>query len=283
MRRWFALVLLLLVSSAAAMRSAPKLTAEQLVKLHLEAVGTPAMASGATPARDVRGVCSTTSPARAAGELGGTFRLLSSPASARLAIEFNTDLYEGELFAVEGQQVEIGFAQRKTSSRSALGNFIAVNRVIVAEGLLGGVLNARWPLLDVAGRQPKLTYEGVKKLAGRELHSLRYRAKEKQGDLEIRLYFDPETYQHAASVYETTKAQGLGLTPETSSQEADLHFRMEERFAGFQKVAGTALPRRWLVRYERTGNTANEWKYDMTVETVDEVAMPGGKAGAATD
>jgi hypothetical protein len=145
--------------------------------------------------------------------------------------------------------------------------------VIISEGLLGGALNTRWPLLDVAGRQAKLGYDGIKTLAGRELHRLRYRARNNQGTLEVHLYFDPKTYRHVASVYSTSQAQGLGATMESSSQEADLHFQIEERFGRFEEVGGLTLPKSWSLRYERSGNTANEWKYDMTVQTV-EVAEP---------
>jgi hypothetical protein len=249
-----------------------KLTPEQLVQLHLQA-----LTAGSLPpreqTREVKGVVAATMPARAAGLLAGTFQLTSGSTSSRFAMKFDSDLYEGETFTATGNQVEVANAQPRTGSRSAVGNFVSRYRVIVSEGLLGGVLNTRWPLLDVAGRQPKLSYDGVKSLAGRELYRLRYRAKENQGGLDVELYFDPKTYRHAATVYSTSQAQGLGATPEASSQEADMHFRIEERFGRFEEVGGMILPKSWSLRYERTGNTANEWKYDLTVQTL-EVAGP---------
>ena len=253
------------------------MTPEELVKLHLQAL-TAGVPVPREQARDVKGTVAAIAPARAAGLLPGTFRLSSGATSARLNLHFGTDLYEGETFTLEGDKVDIANAQPRTGSRSAVGNFVARNRVIVSEGLIGGVLNARWPLLDIAARKPKLSYDGLKTLAGRELHRLRYRAKDNQGSLEVELYFDPASYRHVASVYATSQSQQLGATPETSSQQGDMYFRIEERFGRFEQVGDVTLPKTWSLRFERSGNTANEWKYDMTVQTV-EVTGPQGPAG----
>ena len=256
---------------------AQKLTAEQLVSEHL-AVSLPA-ASGAGDQRlEVRGSCATTSPARAAGQLVGTFRLASGGESSRLTLRFDNDRYEGEDVTFEAGEVEIGFAQPRTSSRSALGNFLAVNRVIVGEGMLGGVLNARWPLRHLSRRQAKVQYDGMKKLHGRDLHRLRYRAKQGQRSLEIHLYFEPDTYRHVASVYATSQTQALGFGPESSSRESDQHFRLEETFSDFVPVGDQMLPRSWTLRYERSANTSTEWKYELTVESVDDRQVPTRQA-----
>jgi hypothetical protein len=275
MPRACAVIGLLVISSMAARIVAQQnLTPEAVVKLHLQA-----LTAGAMPAReetrDVKGPVSATTPAKAAGQLGGTFRFTSSAASARVNLHFGTDRYEGETFTAEGDKVDIAIADPRNGSRSAIGNFVARNRAIVGEGLIGGVLNARWPLLDVAGRQPKLWYDGIKSLGGRELHRLRYRAKDNQGSLEVELYFDPATYRHAASVYSASQAQALGTTIESSSQQADQYYRIEERFGKFEQIGNLTLPRSWSIRFERTGNTASEWKYDMTVQTI-EVTGPKG-------
>jgi hypothetical protein len=269
MRRRWAVALIAVASMTLPMQAAQKkMTPEELVRLHLQA-----LTAGAMPppgqGRDVKGTVSATTPARAAGVLPGTFRLTSGGSGSRLMLRFDTDKYEGETFTLEGGKVDIANAEPRTGSRSAVGNFLARNQVIVAEGLLGGVLSSRWPLMDVAGRRAKLTYDGLKTLSGRELHRLRYRAKDNQGNLEVELYFDPATYRHVASVYSSSQAQGLGGTIETSSQQADQYYRIEERFGRFEQVGTLTLPRSWSMRYERSGNTANEWKYDLIVQTVE--------------
>jgi hypothetical protein len=260
---------LLILLSGAAVVAATKPTAEEIVKLHLaEGLNGAVLAAGQM--REIRGSVAVTTPAKAAGALTGSFRLMSTAASARVTMQFRTDLYEGEAWGTDGEDVEIGFAQPRTSSRSALGIFLWVNKSIVSEGLLGGVLNARWPLLDVASREAKVSYEGLKKLGGRELHRLRYRARQRQGELDVLIFLEPGTYRHVATVYTTSQAQGMGMTPETSSQQHELIFRLEERFSDFERFGAVALPKTWTLRYERSGNTTSEWKYDLKLESFEE-------------
>lgn len=265
------------IVSCGTLFAAQKLTQPAVIDLHLQAL-TADVEIPIDQTRVVRGVCITTSPAKAAGQLPGAFLLSSSVRNARFTVQFKSDLYEGESFDVEGEQVQIGFAQPRTNTRSALGQFVSINRVIVAEGLFGGVLNVRWPLLRISARQPRLGYEGIKKLARRNLHRLRYRARENQGDLDIHLYFEPETYRHVVSVYTTTRTQGLAFTPESSSQQSDLYFRLQEEFSDFQQVGSLTLPKTWTVRYERSGNSVSEWKYDLRVESVEVARAAASRA-----
>ena len=251
-----------------------KMTPEELVKLHVQAL-TAGAAVPREQERDVKGGVVAVTPAKAAGQLAGNFQLTSGATGLKFTMRFDNERYLGETFTAEGTRVDVANAEPRTGARSAIGNFVARNTVIVGEGLIGGALNARWPLLDIAGRQPKLAYDGLKELGGRELHRLRYRAKDKQGSLEVQLFFDPTTYRHAATVYSASQAQALGATPESSSQEADMFFRIEERFGRFEAAGGLTLPKSWSLRYERTGNTANEWKYDLTVQTVEVTGPPG--------
>ena len=258
---------------------AQKMTPEELVKLHVQGL-TAGVATPAGQAREVKGAVNAETPARAAGLLPGTFMLSSGATGSRLIMRFDTDRYEGEAFTLDGGKVDIANADPRNGSRSAIGNFLARNLVIVSEGLLGGTLNTRWPLLDIAARRPRMTYDGLKMLAGRELHRLRYRAQDKQGSLEIDLYFDPATYRHVASVYSSSQAQALGATIESSSQQSDQYYRIEERFGRFEQIGTLTLPRSWSIRFERSGNTANEWKYDLAVQTI-EVTGPQSTQGPA--
>ncbi len=253
---------------------AQKMTPEELVKLHIQGLTAGVVAPPGQP-RELKGAVSAMTPARAAGLLPGTFTLSSGATGWRLIMRFDTDRYDGEAFTLEGGKVDIANADPRNGSRSAIGNFLARNLVIVSEGLLGGTLNTRWPLLDVAGRRPRMNYDGLKTLGNRELHRLRYRAKDNQGSLDVELYFDPATYRHVASVYSSSQAQALGGTIESSSQQSDQYYRIEERFGRFEQIGTLTLPKSWSIRFERSGNTANEWKYDMTVQTI-EVTEPKG-------
>ena len=154
-------------------------------------------------------------------------------------------------------------------SSDLLAQFIAANDVILREGLLGGVLNAGWPLLDLAARQVRLDSGGLKDFDGRRLYRLRYRAKNKQGELEIYLYFDPSSFRHVATVYSWSRAQNLGTTMESSSSQPEVHFRLEERFADFQRLGGLTLPTTWSLLYEQSANTTLVWRYKFKVSAVE--------------
>lgn len=244
---------------------AQKVNPEVLVQGHVEQ--TLGSSDGGTLAREVRGSCHLTT-VMGAGSLEGPFTMTSTADSSTFALQFKNESYEGETFKFDDNGVDIAFAQPRTGMRSAMGLFLSVNRVIMSNGLFGGVLNARWPLFDAAVREAKLSYEGKKKLDGRELHRLRYRAKRDQADLSVLLYFEPDTYRHVASVYESSRAQRLGPTMEASSQQSEQRFRLQESFSGFETQDGVTVPKTWLVRYSRTGDSTTEWKYECKVRTV---------------
>jgi hypothetical protein len=243
-----------------------KMKPEEVVAHHVDAVG-PAEARAA--GRNVEGSCTMTAPASGgvAGALMGRFRFES--AAARLALQMNypSQGYPSETFGLEGGRPDIGFVL--PGKRSALGSFLSTNDVIVREGLLGGVLNAGWPLFDLAQRGAKVGYDGLKKLDGRELHRLRYRAKKGQGSLEIFLYFDPDTFRHVASVYRSSQAQQLGTTMESSSSQPDVYLQLEETFGDFKPAKGLTLPSSWTIRYETQAKVTQYWKYQLVPEKVE--------------
>lgn len=267
MPRTAASIPVLVLSCVAVFSAAEKLKPEELVARHV-AAQVPAGGGRADRQLNVRGNCMVATPAKVAGQLGGTFEFSSSAQSSQLSMRFQSDQYVGETFTAKDGEVEIGFAQPRTTSRSAIGVFLGMNKIIVGEGLLGGILNARWPLAAAGWRQAKISYDGTKKFGGRDLHRLRYRAKNGQGQLDIFLYFEPDTYRHVGSVYSSSQAQSMGFTPETSSQKSETYFRLEETFADFGQVNGLSTPKTWIIRYERSGDTTTEWKYDLKVEDV---------------
>jgi hypothetical protein len=109
-------------------------------------------------------------------------------------MKFPSEAYPAETFAVDGGKPDVGFVL--PGRRSALGTFVSTHDVILREGLLGGVLNAGWPLLDPERRGARVDYDGLKKLDGRDRHRLRYRAKKGQDTLDVFLYLDAR-FRHA--------------------------------------------------------------------------------------
>ena len=91
--------------------------AEQLVKLHLQAL--TRCRDRPAQSRVFRGVCATTTRPRLPVSWPAPSGCRRRPQSVPLHAQFKSDLYEGESFVADGDQVEIGFAQPRTSSRSA--------------------------------------------------------------------------------------------------------------------------------------------------------------------
>ena len=263
MARWLALVAALLPVGASA---AEKMKPEEVVAHHLEAVGTE---TARTAGRKVEGPCALEAPASGgvAGALLGRFAFDSEASRFALRMKFSSQAYPAESFSLEGGLADVGFVQ--PGRRSGLGNFVSTNDVILREGLLGGVLNAGWPLFGLAGRGAKVSYDGLKKLEGREVHRLRYRAKKGQDTLDVFLYFDPDTFRHVASVYRASRAQQLGTSIVSSSSEPDTYLQAQETFGDFKSVKGLTLPTAWTIRYEMQAKVTQYWKYDLTVETAE--------------
>jgi hypothetical protein len=258
-----ALVATLLPAGAFA---AEKIKPQEVVAHHLDAVGAEAARAAG---RNVEGSCALAAPAAGgiAGALVGRFAFDSEASRFALRMKFGSQAYPAESFSLEGGKSDVGFVL--PGKRSGLGNFVNTNDVILREGLLGGVLNAGWPLFGLAERGAKVSYDGLKKLEGRELHRLRYRAKKGQDALDIFLYFDPDTFRHVASVYKASRAQQLGTTMESSSSEPDMYLQVEETFGDFESAKGVTLPTSWTIRYEMQAKVTQYWKYDLAVETLE--------------
>jgi hypothetical protein len=255
------LTLALLVPAVAG--AADKLKPEDVVAHHLEAVG-PAEARAA--ARHAEGSCAMTAPSAGgvAGSLMGRFSLDSDPSRLAFQMRFASEGYSAETFGVQDGKPDVGFVL--PGRRSALGNFVNTNGTILREGLLGGVFNGGWPILALPENGAKVAYDGLKKLEGKDLHRLRYRAKKGQGDLEVFLYFEPDTFRHVASVYRTSQAQQMGTTMESSSSQSDVYLQLTETFGDFKSSGGLTLPSTWTIRYEMQAKVTQHWKYEMVAE-----------------
>ena len=223
-----AFVAILLPARAGA---AEKMKPQEVIAHHLDAVGAEAARAAG---RNVEGSCALAAPASGgvAGALLGRFAFDSEASRFALRMKFSSQAYPAESFSLEGGKADVGFVQ--PGKRSGLGNFVSTNDVILREGLLGGVLNAGWPLFGLAERGARAGYDGLKTLEGRELHRLRYRAKKGQDALDIFLYFDPDTFRHVASVYKASQAQQLGTTMESSSSQPDVYLQIQEAFGDFK-------------------------------------------------
>ncbi len=262
----------LLASLAATVAAQDKLTAPELVARHLESVGT-ASARAAIKSRSARADAQFEvilgSPT---GHAQGSALLVCLDRRVSFAIRYPDGKYPDEQFVFDGKSVQIALGN--TRRRSALGDFLYWHNVLMSEGLFGGVLRTSWPLLDVTGRKPRLKYNGLKKVEDRELHDLSYVPKSGgDQDLEIHLYFEPDTFRHVTTIYtfrvETSfqhqaelSRSGVHTGPQNRE---DTRYQLAETFSDFRTVDGVTLPGRWKLAYTAVSSStmSTAWEFNL--------------------
>jgi hypothetical protein len=108
-----------------------------------------------------------------------------------------------------------------------------------------------------------LKYQGLKKLDGADFQAVSYQPK-KNSDMEITLYFDPETFHHVRTVYTVSVHVGLGQSSGpgevggnlaaggdvSTARQQETRYRIEERFSSFEAADGLTLPTHYDLRFQ---------------------------------
>jgi hypothetical protein len=161
------------------------------------------------------------------GGLEGTSGLVSERNKLNFLLKFANQDYRGEQFITEGDKVYVA-ATLANHKRSSFADLVHNQDQIVREGLLGGTLSTAWALLSLDRNQPRLKYEGMKKVDGRQLHDLLYQCK-KSGEMNIHLYFEPETFRHVMTVCTITLAAGLGTSVPSPTDQFAMTIKLTGR------------------------------------------------------
>jgi hypothetical protein len=237
---WLVSILAFLILQAAPLSAKDlKMKAEELVAKHLASMGTPE-AIAAARSRSVSGAAQVIFRLPSPGQLDGKGSIVSDGHKEIIAMVFSAVDYPSEQLAFDGNRVTVG--QVKPGRRSALSAFVYRFDSLMKEGLLGGALTTAWALLDFQGRQPKLDYTGLKKLEGKQVHELKYRAKKGAGDLRVSLYFDPETFRHVSTQILLVEPANMGDSPTKSSGQRDITYTIVESYGDFKTVDSLTLP-----------------------------------------
>lgn len=269
------LLVALIAPSVLTARAQEKLTAEQVVAKHLEAVGA-VETRDSIKSRIIRGAVVVTFRAPSIRRVEGQAVLASRGDNSLLGIGFSDASEAQEKFGYDGSKVTVGFIN--AGQRSVLGDFINTNKEIVGQGLLGGVLSEAWALEHVADKKPKLEYAGTKKVGDRPAYELKYFPRG-GSDLRISLFFDAETFQHVRTEYKRTIAARMsgGIDADRTGQR-ESRYKMVEDFSDFRKESGLILPHGYKITLEvdaSNGVFRADWDMKLAQFAFNQPIKPG--------
>src|SRR5688572_15210916 len=148
-----------------------KLQPEEIVAKHLESIAAAeTRASVKTVLADGTAIATFRSPKTA--QLTGQVVIASAGNKNMVGMIFENSTAAQEKFGFDGNEVTTSYV--RPGIRSSLGDFLSTHKVVLKQGLLGGVLSTSWPLLDLAERGGKLEFAGTKKIGGRPAYELKY-------------------------------------------------------------------------------------------------------------
>jgi hypothetical protein len=250
-----ALALLCLVFGSAKLPAANTVSnPDELVAQHLDSIAS-AQNRAALKSRAVQGPVEFKILVGGAGILDGKAVLVSEGKKFQFMMKLQNVDYRGEQF------------------------ILFVQDAAIREGLWGGELSTAWPLLNLGERKAKLDFGGLKKIDGQDLYEVRYRP-HKNSDLDIKLYFDPQTGHHVRTVYSYSSSSsfanlapssatglqsssgkgggfsqgspGVGDTAETvAARQFPNRYRLEEKFSDFKTVDGVTLPTHYDIQFSQ--------------------------------
>ena len=103
-------------------------------------------------------------------------------------MDFGRADYQREHYIYGDGNIDVAFMV--PGQRSPQANFLLTHKYVIDEGLFGGTLSSRWPLLQADMREAKIKYRGLKKVDGVKMHEMEYRRRKGRQDSKIKIQFD---------------------------------------------------------------------------------------------
>jgi hypothetical protein len=254
-------VLLVLLAMLSASAAKDKFDAAEFVQQHLNSIGT-ADARAAIKDCVAQGTVTFEVVNRGPLTWQGPAVLVSEGDELASQMKFPPTVYRTEWFVSDGKKTSV--AQVIPGRWTDFGTFIRTHNEILTEGLWGGTLSTAWALSHLDERRARLEDRGIKKIDGVELHRVDYTPK-KNSDLEIQLYFEPDTNRHVMTIYSMTVVAGIGMSASQSVNQHEARYELQEQFGDFKTVDNVTVPTHWKIQFTH-GNAAegNIDQYDIT-------------------
>jgi hypothetical protein len=245
-----------------------KLKAEEIIAKHLDSIGTKEKREGIKNRTFTSQIqfSYVGSPTVTIGR-----GVLASEGEKNLwGMILNSNDYPQDRFSYNGDEVKVAFI--KPGVYSVLGDFIFSNRGLLRDGLLGGALFSSWALNSNETRQGKISNAGTKKFGSMETYAISYSPKNAL-DLEVKLFFEKETFRHVRTTYSKVIAARQAPTIDASAGQSSDRLSVTEEFSDFQKLDGLTLPSRYSLTHiyynnspiQATKRTNREVRWDFKI------------------
>jgi hypothetical protein len=242
--------------------SAQKMKAEDVLSKHLESIGTTE-ARAAVKSMIAVGDAQFKIISKKNIQVAGRVVMASSGEKNFFGMNLEAADYQFDKLSFDGSKVKASFV--RPGQRSLLGNFILSNDALLRESIFGGTLSTSWALLNMSDKKAKLSYDGTKKIDGKETYVLEYSPK--SSAVSIRLYFDKETFRHVRTEYKQTFSAGIGKTADQSAGYDEGRLTFTEDFGDFKKEKDLTLPHSYRLNYTvigQGGTNEVEWTFNLT-------------------
>jgi hypothetical protein len=228
------------------------LKVEEILAKHADSIGTKENRQALTTVMAIGlSEFETTSPAVKGG---GRAIVVSDPGNLFFVISLNSREYPFDKIGYFDGKVSLPFVV--AGSRSLLGAFINEHSKMLSEGLFGGVMSLRWPLLrDDAARKAKFKGGSLKKVNDRKMYVVDYDPTTGgSASFSIKLHFDATTFQHMRTEYRY-ELQAGAVKFGQQNQIASSIGTLTEEFSDFKTVDGITLPHRQRIEFTSNGSS----------------------------
>jgi hypothetical protein len=238
---------------------AQKMSPEELIAKHLDSIGTKEKRA---TIKNQLIVCDVEfKGAGGPGVFGGKAIIFSAGEKNVWGMNLNANNSEPDKFGYNGKSTQVAFI--RPGVRSVLGAFILKYNKLVQESLLGGTLSNSWALLNMASKKSKVSYDGTKKIDGKEAFVLSYTPKG-GSEMNIKIFLDSETYRHIRTEYSIVIAASLGSIDSSAGRDSS-RYRVVESFSNFRDMGGLTLPSEYKVNYSFFGGTSAQTPQGRTI------------------
>ena len=221
-----------------------KLTAEEVIASHLESIGT-AEARSALKSLVAQGTVTVNIRIGGSGQGKGGAVMASQGPMSLMGFIFGPQEYSNEKMAFNGEKLTLG--ELRPGERTRFGGFLLTHDVLFREGLLGGTLSTAWPFLNMNERKVKVRYLGTKNLNNRKAYVLGYEPRS-GGNLDIKIYFDTETFRHVLTEYQQQFDAPTVTQPKLAAIQRGTRLKMTEEFSDFRQEKGLTLPHTYKIQ-----------------------------------